>query len=220
MMNEHIRTNWWLGGIALVLGASAVLFGLIMSATLSGGTAGELAARLPWYVSRAAGITAYLLLSMSTLLGLTISTRLLDRWVSRADAFALHEHLPWLALGSIVLHAGVLLFDSYQPFNLAQVLLPLTSDYRPFAVAIGIIGLYLAALLVASFYVRAWLGQRRWRLLHYASFALYALATLHGMVAASGDAWMHWVYLASGGAVLLLINYRILVEPRTVRRRA
>src|SRR5438309_747860 len=66
----------------------------------------ELATRLPWYLSRAGGITAYLLLSTSTLVGLTLSARGAGRWPSRSASFVLHEHLSWLALAAVGLHTG------------------------------------------------------------------------------------------------------------------
>lgn len=176
---------------------------------------------IPWYTSRAAGVMAYLLLSATTLLGLAISTRAADGRLSRAVVFALHEHLSWLALGFIGLHAGALLLDHYQPFRPLDLFIPLLAGYRPFAVALGILSAYLAALLTASFYVRGWLGRRAWRAIHYSSFALYALATLHGVLAGSmGEAWMQWVYLVSGAAVGFLTCYRLLLALGTGGRRS
>jgi predicted ferric reductase len=180
---------------------------------------GDLASRLPWYLSRAAGITAYLLLSATTVLGLAIATRIADRWLARPTVFALHEHLAWLGLAATGLHLGALLGDSYLPFRLDDLLIPLAAPYRPTAVAMGVIALYLSIVITGSFYVRARLGQRAWRAIHTASFATYVLATGHGVLAGSSTTqpWMQWLYLASGAAVLFLTNYRLLLVRRPSR---
>jgi sulfoxide reductase heme-binding subunit YedZ len=180
----------------------------------------DLATRLPWYLSRAAGVTAYLLLTATTLFGLAQSTGLLDRWPGRPVVFALHEYLSWLMLAALGLHLGGLLVDSYLPFGAAAVLIPFAAPYRPGAVALGVIALYLTLVITGSFYVRAWIGQRVWRALHMASFVLYALATAHGILAGSstGQPWMQWLYLISAGSVLTLVAYQMLYAKRSPSR--
>lgn len=182
----------------------------------------EVASRLPWYLNRAAGITAYLLLTATTVLGLAISTRIADRWLARPAVFALHEHLAWLGLAATGLHLGALLGDTYLPFGVADLLVPFAAPYRPAAVALGIVALYLSVVITGSFYVRARIGQRAWRTIHMASFATYLLATAHGILAGSSTAqpWMQWLYLTSGVAVLFLTNYRLLLARRTPPTRA
>ncbi len=206
------RPSGWGGAAAFVLGAGAALALLaVIDLTLRG--AGEsLLLKLPWTLSRAAGIVAYLLLAGSTLLGLSISTRLLDRWASRAVVFALHEYLSWLALAATGLHVVLLLQDSHSGFTPLSLLIPGLAPYAPLAMALGTVSLYLAVAITVSFRLRARIGQRAWRLLHYSAFALFALATAHGVMAGSstGASAMQWLYLVSGGAVLLLTNYRLL----------
>jgi cytochrome b561 len=170
--------------------------------------------KAPWYISRAAGITAYLLLTASTAFGLLLSTRTAASRLRGPTVFALHEQLSWLALGLLALHVGALLVDTYEPFSVAGVLVPFVADYRPAWTALGIIGLYTSIALTASLYVRDRIGQRGWRTLHYGSFGLYVIATLHGLLAgnSTGQAWMQWLYLASGALVLGLTLYRILLS--------
>ncbi len=205
--------------IGALVGAGAIALLIHVGSGLD--LAGVLGSRLPWYTTRAAAITAYLLLSGTTILGLSIATRALDRLLSRAAAFALHEWLSWLALACVGLHVGALLVDSFQPFSLAAVL-PFASGYRQVATGLGVLGLYLLAAITISFYLRSHIGQRAWRTLHYGSFALYLLATTHGIFAgASQDLpWMRWVYMASAAAVGFLLASRILEgrRGRTARR--
>jgi DMSO/TMAO reductase YedYZ heme-binding membrane subunit len=48
-------------------------------------------------------------------------------------------------------------------------------------VAAGIITAWLLLLLATSFNVRRRIGQRRWRLLHYASFGAFGIGLYHAL---------------------------------------
>lgn len=209
---------WWLGPAV-----QGFIAGTLTPAVLwlwsTGALDGLTGADTPffWYVSRASGITAYLLLTAAMVLGLGVFTRLFDPVAPRASSFALHEHTSWLALGFTGLHAAALLLDRSQPFGLAQVLVPFVAAYRPVPVGLGVLALYGAGLLTASFALKSWLGHRTWRTLHYLSFGIYVLATLHGLLAGSGtgQAWVQWLYLGSSATVFFLALYRTLLPPRS-----
>jgi predicted ferric reductase len=135
--------------------------------------------------------------------------------------FTLHEHLAWLGLAITGLHVAALLGDSYLPFHVIALLVPLTAPYRPAAVALGIMAMYLSVIITGSFSVRARIGHRAWRAIHTASFGAYALATAHGVLAGSsmGQPWMQWLYLGSGATVLFLTYYRLMLTKRAPRHR-
>ncbi len=71
--------------------------------------------------------------------------------------------------------------------------------------------MYLLAVLITSFSMRARIGHRAWRAIHFASFALFVVATLHGVLAGSSSSLpaMQLMYLFSGGSVALLLLYRL-----------
>jgi predicted ferric reductase len=216
--------SWLNWSAAVTVGAGgfagAVLCALLLHLAGPGALAAIAGSELPWFVTRAAAITAYVLLTGSMLLGLSITSKSQAGGLNRADAFALHEFLSWLAWGFVGLHVGSLLIDSFQPFSLVDVLVPFTSPYRTGAVALGVIGLYLLGVLVTSFYVQKRLGHRTWRALHFSSFLLFVVATLHGIFAGSstGMPAMQLVYLLCGGGVSLMLLYRIARSGRSVRR--
>jgi predicted ferric reductase len=176
--------------------------------------------RLPWYTTRAAAISAYALLTITILLGLSITAKGPTRPLNRAEAFALHEHCSWIAWGFVGLHVGSLLIDRFQPFTLVDILVPFASPYRTPAVGLGVISLYLLAVLITSFYVRSFLGRRAWRAIHFSSFMLYVLATAHGITAgsSSGLPWMQMLYLVSGTSVLAMLALRIQRSRRSGAR--
>jgi sulfoxide reductase heme-binding subunit YedZ len=97
------------------------------------------AANTTWYIARAGGMLAFTLLTASVVLGLLLSRR--DRFKSW-PRFALedvHRFVSLLAGTFIVVHVGSLLFDSYLPFSLTNVLVPGTAPYRPLSVASGVV---------------------------------------------------------------------------------
>jgi len=164
-----------------------------------------------WYLSRAAGFTAYLLLFVSVALGISIGTRLTDPIAKRASVFDLHRFTTLLALAFTLFHVYVMLGDGYFHLNVWQLSVPFLSPYRTWATAVGVVSLYVMVLVIGSFYVRRHIGYRTWRALHFLTFALYAGATLHGITAGTDttQAWARSIYLATGLAIVLLILYRV-----------
>jgi methionine sulfoxide reductase heme-binding subunit len=168
-----------------------------------------------WYVIRGTGIIGFVLLTLSVVVGLLISTRSLPSGRPRVDLFEIHAFTSLLGLGFVSVHAFTLLLDNFVSFSPAQVLVPFTSTYRPFAVSLGIVGMYTMVVVYGSFWARRYIGHKRWRTLHYASFVGFFVVALHGMLsgADSHTAWMFVVYTACIGAVLALTAKRLLARP-------
>src|SRR5438477_1409808 len=164
-----------------------------------------------WYLSRAAGFTAYLLLFVAAALGILVSTRLGERVARRNLIFDIHRFTSILALAFSLFHVYILLGDGYFNFNVWQLSLPFISPYRNWQVAAGVFGLYAMAIVVVSFYVRQFVGYRAWRTLHYLTFAMYAAVTLHGIAAGTDttEVWARGIYLLTGAGILALIFYRL-----------
>ena len=171
-----------------------------------------------WYLSRASAFVAYVLLWWSMIVGLSITNRLARLWPGGPAAADLHEHASLLGLGFALLHALVLLGDSYIGYTLPQILIPFaSSSYQPIWVGLGQVGLYLMALITFSFYTRRWIGARAWRTIHYLSFAVFALALLHGLFSGTDSSlpWALWMYMSTGASVLAMTAYRKVVRRGT-----
>src|SRR4051812_8159410 len=98
-----------------------------------------MSSQLTWYVARSAGMVAWALLSASVLWGLAMTTRVAGRRVRRAWILDLHRYLGGLAAIFTGVHVVAILLDSYVHFDLASVLLPFASAWRPVAVAWGVV---------------------------------------------------------------------------------
>jgi predicted ferric reductase len=164
-----------------------------------------------WYVTRAAGLIAYLLLWLSTAWGLTVSGKTLDPAMPRGFTFDAHEYLSLLALGFTALHGGVLLLDRYLPFTLTHVLVPFASPYRPVWVGIGVIAFYLSLLVSVTFYLRRWIGAAAFRWIHLTSYLGFAAAAAHSWLAGTDTALpvTQWIYAASILVIVFLTVHRV-----------
>jgi DMSO/TMAO reductase YedYZ heme-binding membrane subunit len=175
-----------------------------------------------WLLARASGLTAYLLLTLSVLAGLILKSRPFGRAVKAAAVMDLHRVLALLGLASLGLHGTALLLDKTVRMPVAGLFVPGSSPYRPVAVAFGVVAAELMALVVVSFSVRKLIGQKRWRLLHWSTYAIFGLATAHGLLAGSDSAqpWARDLYLGAAAAVVFATAWRALYRPSRSARRA
>jgi sulfoxide reductase heme-binding subunit YedZ len=164
-----------------------------------------------WLLARAAGLTAYVLLTTSVLAGLTVRSKALGRRVRAAAVTDLHRFLSLLALGAIAIHGLTLTLDTAVPMPLAGLVVPGLSPYRPLATGIGVLAAELAVLIYASFSFRRRIGARNWRRLHYLTFGVFGAATVHGL-AAGTDRWAFPLYAGSIAAVAALTAWRVLTR--------
>jgi sulfoxide reductase heme-binding subunit YedZ len=75
-------------------------------------------------------------------------------------------------------------------------------------------------LVYASFSMRKRIGPKNWRRLHWATYAIFGMATVHGM-AAGTDTSRSWAFVLYAGAVASVTAaamWRFLVPPASARR--
>ncbi len=166
-----------------------------------------------WFLARSSAFVAFVLLWLSTAAGLLMTGKLAQATLGQWLAFELHQFASLLGLAFALFHALILLGDRYINYSLAQLLLPFGSaNYRPLEVGLGQLAFYMSAVIAFSFYVRRWIGTRLWRVLHFLSFAAFALALAHGIFSGTDTSapWAQALYWAAGGSVLFLTIYRVL----------
>jgi sulfoxide reductase heme-binding subunit YedZ len=115
--------------------------------------------QLWWYITRSAGIIAYLLLWFSTVWGLAVPSRSISPVLDQSYTFDFHQFISLLSIGFALLHILVLTLDRYLPYSTLQILIPFLSPYRPLWVGIGVISLYLILLVTITFYLRTRIGM-------------------------------------------------------------
>ena len=144
-----------------------------------------------WYLSRAAGTVAWVLVLATCAWGILLATRLFRGWDRPAWLLDLHRWLGSLLVAATLLHMVALVGDNYTHFTLAHLLVPFASDWEPGSVAVGVVAFWmLTAVQVTSLMMRK-LPKRLWRVVHMFSYAAFIMVTWHAL-AAGTDTSSHW----------------------------
>jgi sulfoxide reductase heme-binding subunit YedZ len=155
-----------------------------------------------WYTARAAGVLAYVLLTSGSVLGVVLARRVPLPW-PRFAVEDVHRFVTILTGVFLALHVGAILVDDYVPFSLGEVFIPFSSDYRPFATALGVVALELLIAVALTNLVRRRIPYRVWRRAHYLGFGVWLAATVHGILVGTDRAelWFVLVYIGAVTAV-------------------
>ena len=172
-----------------------------------------------WYAARAAGVVAYVLLTVVVSLGLTMSSRRkLERW----PRFALEDvhRFGGILVGTfIAIHIVTIAIDSYLRFSLAAIIVPFAASYRPIWTALGVVAAELLLALAVTNRLRRRMPYARWRAFHYANFAVWTAATVHGLAGGTdrSSVWLITLFAISAGVVVTLTAQRVrLTLPRAL----
>jgi sulfoxide reductase heme-binding subunit YedZ len=165
-----------------------------------------------WYLSRATGAVALLLLTVSVVLGILGSMRFSSgpRW-PRFAIDSLHRDTSLLVIVLIVLHVITSVLDGFAPIKLTDAIIPFATPYRPLWMGIGALSFDLLIALVVTSLLRKRLGYRSWRAIHWLAYASWPIAVLHGLGSGT-DAktwWMLLLTIACVAAVVIAALARI-----------
>jgi sulfoxide reductase heme-binding subunit YedZ len=169
-----------------------------------------------WLSSRALGVAALVLVSLSVGLGLALASKLVRGPGVPARVKKLHEATALTALIAIAAHGLVLLGDAYLRPSLTDLALPFAMDEQPLWTGIGVIGGWLAAILGLSFYVRRWFGPGLWRKMHRFTLVVWILAVVHtlGSGTDAASAWLQLIVAVTGLPIVFLATMRFLPRER------
>lgn len=167
-----------------------------------------------WYTARAGGIVALALAAAAVLWGLLFSSRILRGKPSPKWLMDLHRFLGGLAVFFTGVHLAALMADSYISFSVGDLLIPFASDWKPSAVAHGVVGMYLLVGVQASSLMMKRLPRRLWKWIHLTSYLMLWTGLIHGL--AAGTDASHPLYIAGTtlvvGTTVWLTAFRILTQ--------
>ena len=175
---------------------------------------------IDWYAARAAGIVAYLLL--------TVGRRArADDGRARARCGAGRGSRSRTCTASAGCSSGAssrstsstIAIDSYLPFSLRPSAIPFDATYRPLWTALGIVAAELLLALAITNHYRDRMPYAFWRRAHYLNFAVWVAATLHGLGSGTDRSapWMLAIFAASVGGGRRRGVWRVLGARRPVR---
>lgn len=139
--------------------------------------------QLWWFLARGSGVVAWLFLTASVLWGIFLSTDLFPKHRRPAWLLDLHRWLGGLTVAFVVVHVASLIADSYVQFDLADVLVPFASEWKPGPVALGVLAMWGLVAVEATSLAMKRLPKRIWRGIHLTSYVTFWFSGLHGAFA-------------------------------------
>jgi DMSO/TMAO reductase YedYZ heme-binding membrane subunit len=171
-----------------------------------------------WYASRSTGIICLLLMTGVMLLGILVNRQGRLPGLPRFAVTGLHRNLSVLAVVFLAIHVITAIVDPFVTIGLAATVVPLASPYRPAWIGLGAVSLDLmAAVLVTSIIaVRARLGRRGWKAVHWLAYACWPVALAHSL-GSSGDLQsgpLLWLSAGCAAAVAVALGWRVTAARR------
>lgn len=161
-----------------------------------------------WYVARASGIVAWLLLTASVLWGVVLSTKAFPERRRPAWLLDLHRWLGGLTVGFVAIHLIALVADSYTTFTLADLAVPYSSDWKPGAVALGVVAAWTLIVVEVTSLAMKRLPRKVWHTIHLVSYVTFWLTTLHAAFA--GTDRSHPLYLVTATLSIVVVGWAVV----------
>lgn len=176
--------------------------------------------QLLWFASRGAGIVSLLLLTGVVCLGVLTSVRWSAPTWPRFLTAHLHRNLALLSVAFVALHVLSAVLDPFVELGWLTLIVPFSSVYRQVWLGLGVLSVDLVLAIIVTSLLRARIGLRTWRAVHWLAYAAWPLALLHGFgTGTDGNAvWMLAIDAVCVAAVAVAIAWR-LVDAREQKRR-
>jgi methionine sulfoxide reductase heme-binding subunit len=149
-----------------------------------------------WYVSRATGVVALLLLTAVMLLGLLVTRQGRLPGLPRFAVSGLHRNLSLLAMVFVVVHVVTAVVDGYVNIPITAAVVPLTSPYERLWLSLGAVSFDLMLAAVVTSLLRGRLSRWAWRAVHLTAYLSWPVAWVHSFFA-GGDLRQGWLFYAA-----------------------
>ena len=154
-----------------------------------------------WYLARGAGTVSLVLLTVVMVLGIGSRSGRPVFGLPRFGVVAVHRNASLVAVGLLIVHLLTLLLDPYAQLRWVNLVIPFGSVYRPLWVGLGTVAIDLLVVVLLSTWVRHYLGARTWRAVHWAAYAIWPIALLHGLFSGT-DGRRSWLLAIAGVCAL------------------
>lgn len=164
-----------------------------------------------WYLSRGTGVVSLLLLTAALVLGVAGPLRARPRVLLAG----LHRSLPLLAIAFVAAHVLTTVADGYAPIGVKDAILPFLSPYRPVWLGLGTVAFDLLLALVVTSLLRARIGLRGWRAVHWLAYLSWPVALMHGLGTGTDgkSSWMLVLTVVCTLAVAAAVVMRVALTP-------
>jgi DMSO/TMAO reductase YedYZ heme-binding membrane subunit len=157
-----------------------------------------------WYLTRATGAVALILLTVSVALGVANVGRLQAAGWPRFVIEGVHRNASLLALAVLLVHIVTSILDPFAGIHLIDAVIPFTSSYRPLWVGLGAFASDLLIAVALTSVVRRRLGYSAWRATHWLAYLCWPVAIVHA-VGTGSDAKQTWMLALIAACVVTVI---------------
>lgn len=145
-----------------------------------------------WFATRATGLTALVLLTGTVVLGILTSVRFASPAWPRFITVSLHRNLSLLTITFTALHVLTTVTDPFASIGPVSAVIPFTSGYRRIWLGFGAIAFDLLLAVLVTSLLRTRIRPRAWRVVHWAGYACWPVALVHGLGTGT-DGAARWV---------------------------
>lgn len=158
-----------------------------------------------WFETRASGVVALLMLTISVSLGIVTTLRMSSpRW-PRFVTLGLHRNVSLLLALFLVLHVATSIMDPFVHLSWLDAVIPFIAGYRPMWVGLGTVALDLLIAVIITSLLRERLGRRSWRTLHWFTYLIWPVAVVHAL-ASGTDASQRWLLWVVAGCIAIVLG--------------
>lgn len=170
--------------------------------------------QLYWFATRGAGVVSLLLFTAVVVVGIVTTMRWQSKQWPRFLSAELHRSLALMSVVFLLAHIVTAIVDPFTNLGLAAALVPFASAYRPLWVGLGVLSIDLGLAVLVTSLLRAHVGMRLWRAVHWLAYGSWPLAILHS-IGSGSDATATWMLAIDAlciGAVLLAVGWRVVAS--------
>ncbi len=154
-----------------------------------------------WYASRATGIVSLIMLTGVVVLGIAVRKHGRLPGLPRFAVVGLHRSVSLLSVVFLAIHILSAVADSYVNISLADVFVPFAASYEALWLGLGTVAFDLILALIVTSLLRARLGHRTWRWVHWLAYVSWPVAVVHSF-GSSTDLRSGWLLGLGIGCVL------------------
>jgi sulfoxide reductase heme-binding subunit YedZ len=170
-----------------------------------------------WYATRASGIVALVLLTLTMVLGLVTTSRSRAKYWPGFAQQEIHRRISIIAVVFLALHVLTSVLDTYVNIGWLAVVVPFASPYSRFWVGLGTVALDLIIAVFMSSLLRARLRPGTWRGIHWLAYASWPIALAHtfGLGTDAGEQWV----IILGAVCVMAVGVSLVWRLHTAAKR-
>lgn len=175
-----------------------------------------------WYASRATGIIALIMLTGVLVLGIAVQRRGRLPGLPRFATVGLHRSISLLSVVFLAIHVLSAVADSYVNIRITDAIIPFAASYEPLWLGLGTVSFDLMLAVIVTSLLRARLGRRTWRAVHWLAYVSWPIAVAHSFGSSTDmqSGWLLGLGIACILAVIAALAWRFAPEPDAIPRPA